>query len=63
MLRTEVNKMVEDLYNRKKYKMVDLVNYKLKSDKYTYEEKNNYIEYNIEDCLKYFGTEHMTSEM
>lgn len=47
----------------RKHRSIFEINYKLHNNEYLYEEKNNFFEYNIEDCMKFFGSRLSQEEM
>ena len=54
----EAGKIIKNKIKKRRNAQFKDINFKFKSPHVTHEDKNNFMEYGIEDCLKYFGQRH-----
>ena len=51
----EAFKIIKEKNLKRKQAILKDINFKFKCPDLTYQEKNNFMEFNIEDCFKTFG--------
>ena len=61
-LMTQAEKIIWQRRMRKRHQKLDLINFKFLSQEFNFDEKNNYIEFNIENCAHYFNAQKKTHE-
>ena len=59
----EAQKIIKEKNMKKKKAIFKDINFKFKCPDFTYGEKNNFMEFNIEDSFKSFGQRHNDKQM
>ena len=59
----EAQKIIKDKNLKRQQAIYKDINFKFKCPDFEYEEKNNFMEFNIEDCFKCFGQRHNCKSM